>query len=294
MVLLGSVLLFDTEKQTDKEAEKVFPYIQPEEIVSIKLKNPASSIQLEKEEGGWVLITDSGKHRADSGAVADLAAEIAGMGVEKKFPEGDVNLDEYGFVRSETEFTVTTGDADYPVIVGDRSPVGSGTYIYDLGDGRVMIVNDHYLDAVRNKQASDFRENKLLNLAADKVDRIVISVGDFSAELHKENGRWTAPGAPEPEAVDQGVVSDLLTSFSELEASGFENDNPDDLSRYGLIEPTAEIGFYEGGSGVVVLFGRRKDEKDYYLKVGSNDAVYSVSKDYFKMLPKNIDRIRER
>lgn len=298
IVLLGAVFLFDreekTDKRTDKRTEKVFPDIKPEEIVSIRLTNPESRTLLEKDGGVWVLVTDSGRYRADGDEVSRLIEDIVRMEVEKELPAGGEKLNEYGFVRSKTEFTVTTKYGDYPVIVGDKSPVGSGTYVYDLGDGRVMIVDDRYLEAVRNKRATDFRERKLLNLTANDVDRISINVGDFSIELRKENGGWTAPGVLAPEEVDQSVIIDLLNSFSELEASGFENDIPQELSGYGLVEPVAEIGFYREGSGVEVLFGKRKDEKDYYLKIGSEDAVYSVSKDYFKLLPKNIDRLRGR
>lgn len=298
IVLLGAVFLFDreekTDKRTDKRTEKVFPDIKPEEIVSIRLTNPESRTLLEKDGGVWALVTDSGRYRADGDEVSRLIEDIVRMEVEKELPAGGEKLNEYGFVRSKTEFTVTTKYGDYPVIVGDKSPVGSGTYVYDLGDGRVMIVDDRYLEAVRNKRATDFRERKLLNLTANDVDRISINVGDFSIELRKENGGWTAPGVLAPEEVDQSVIIDLLNSFSELEASGFENDIPQELSGYGLVEPVAEIGFYQEGSGVEVLFGKRKDEKDYYLKIGSEDAVYSVSKDYFKLLPKNIDRLRGR
>ncbi len=295
VILLGSLFLFDTEKRVEKKAEKVFPDIQPEEILSIRLNYPSSEALLEKkEDGGWMLTTDSGEYKADKGVVRDLVQDITGMEVESAIPEGETQPEEYGFVKSETEFTVTTGDTDYPVIIGDKSPVGSGTYIYDLGDGRVLIVNDRYLEALLNKSPFDFREAGLVDMAGDKVDKIVTRVGEFRVELEKENGKWVGVDTSEQKALDQRVIDDLIKSFSELEAEGFENDSPDDLSEYGLIDPTAEIVLYEGNRGVVILFGKRKDETTYYLKIASGDPVYSVSKDYFKMLPKNIDQISER
>ncbi|MEQ9618045.1 MAG: DUF4340 domain-containing protein [Deltaproteobacteria bacterium] len=293
ILLLGSLFLLETEKPADIEAEKVFPGLKPEEIDSIQIVYPESEILLQREENGWSLATGSGRYKADSGVVQNLIEDVTGMEVEKNLSGDNIDLGEYGFVNSEAEFTVTTPDSDYPVIIGNGSPVGTGTYLYDLGDGRILIVKDHYLWAFLDKEPFDFREKKLVDLPHGKVNRAQIKVGDFSIELRKEKDRWVAADIPEPGAVDQKKIYDLITTYSELEAGGFENDNPEGLDAYGLDAPTAEIGLYTDGQASVISFGKRKDEDDYYIKVSSDNSIYSVSKDYFKKLPRNIDQIRD-
>jgi hypothetical protein len=48
----------------------------------------------------------------------------------------------------------------------------------------------------------------------------------------------------------------------------------------------------EGEEGV--LFGKRKDEGSYFVKITKGEPVYSVSKNYFKILPKNNEDLMRR
>jgi len=73
----------------------------------------------------------------------------------------------------------------------------------------------------------------------------------------------------------------------------FEDENPEELKRYGLDEPTTEIRFYEDDRIQGLIFGKRKDEDSYYIKSESGDAVYTIHKSLFKSIPKNIGEISD-
>lgn len=294
VVLLASVLLFDREKQSEENLERVFPGIEAEEITSFSLKSSGSEFTLEKADGGWIVKSGSKKFKADKGAIEDLIQDVREMEAEKLVARDSDKLDEYGVVDSEAEFSFRTRDAEYPVIIGDKSPVGTGTYIYDLGEGRVLIVKDQYLWGFVNKSPGDFRDRNLLGMNKDAVTRITVKVGDFSAELARKDGKWFTAVGEDNRIADQKKVQELLDSFSGLKADGFENDVPEDLEKYGLHEPTAEIVFYGNGEEEGVLFGKRKNEGNYFVKVMKGDQVYSVSKNYFKILPKNSDDVLSR
>ena len=287
LILLGSVLIFDRDKQTDKNLERVFPGIKSEEITSIRIKSADSEFTLEKGDNGWFLQSGPKKLRADKGAAENLIEDIREMEVEKLILRDSDNLNEYGIVESEAEFSVHTKDAEYPVIIGDKSPVGSGIYIYDLGEGRVLLVKDRYLWGFLDKKPGDFRERKLLAMDKGKVIRVSVKVGNFNMELTKKDGKWFEETNNGSHIADQKKVGELLESFSELKAEGFEDDEPEDLNEYGLLDPTAGIMFYGEGQEEGVIFGKRKDEGNYYVKLGNEAPVYSVSKNYFKILPKN-------
>ena len=287
LILLGSVLLFNRDKQTENNLEKVFPGIKSEEITSIDIKSAGSEFSLKKNDSGWLLKSGSKQLKADTGAVENLIRDIKEMEVEKFVSRESNNLNEYGIVESESEFSFHTKDKEYPVIVGDKSPVGSGIYIYDLGEGRVLIVKDRYLWGFLDKKPGDFRERKLLALDKDKVTGISVKVGNLNMELARKGGKWLEVTDNSSHLVDQKKVGVLLDSFSELKAEGFEDGEPADLNKYGLLDPTAEIVFYSEGREEGVVFGKRKDEVNYYIKLRYEAPVFSVSKDYFKILPKN-------
>lgn len=294
VILLGGVLYYDSEKKAGEAATasvKVFPEVKPDDILSIKITYPEDTVSLEKTDGKWYVAGDGKKYRADSEAIENILKDLTEMEADRVVSTDDTELDEFGFVESKREFTVTTGDLDYPVIIGDKSPVGSGIYIYDLGEGRVILVKDHYLWGILNGGADGFRDRKLAGFDRNSVDRIVVRAGIFSVELRKENGRWVQSGAESPRRIDQKKVDELLGSFAGMKASDFVDDEPEALGEYGLEEPVGEAGFFGEGVSETIIFGKRKDEDNFYVKTSSGEEVYAVSKEYFGILPKNLDQI---
>ncbi|MCL4243985.1 MAG: DUF4340 domain-containing protein [Candidatus Dadabacteria bacterium] len=292
-ILLGGVLYYDSQKKTAETPppEKVFPGVKPDDILSIKIVYPEEKVSLEKTDGKWYVVQGGGRHEADSEMVHDIVNDLSEMEADRVVSTDETDLDEFGFVKSKREFTVVTDELDYPVIIGDKSPVGSGIYVYDLGEGRVILVKDHYLWGILNGSPEGFRDRDLTGFDREAVDRIVVRAGAFSVELRKENGRWVQSGAESPGPIDQKKVDEILDSFTGLEASEFVADETDDLAAYGLDEPVAEAGFFGEGISETVFFGKRMDEDNFYVKTSEGEAVYAVPKEHFGILPKNLDQI---
>jgi hypothetical protein len=294
VILLGGVLYYDSQKKAGEAtsaSEKVFPGIKPDDILSIKITYPDGTALLEKTDGKWYVAGDEKKYGADSEAIEDIVKDLTEMEADRVVSRDETGLDEFGFVESKREFTLATGDLDYPVIIGDKSPVGSGIYIYDLGEGRVILVKDHYLWGILNGSPEGFRDRKLTGFDKGAVNRIVVRAGVFSVELRKENGRWVQAGAESPRPIDQKKVNELLSSFTGLKASDFVDDEPEALAEYGLDRPTVEAGFFGEGVSETVFFGKRKDEDNFYVLTSSGEEVYAVPKEHFGILPKNLDQI---
>ncbi|MFI5322017.1 MAG: DUF4340 domain-containing protein [Thermodesulfobacteriota bacterium] len=291
ILLLASVLLFDKEKHIETKLEKVFPSMNTAEISSIRMKSAGREFVLEKGDEGWTVQIDSKKLKAAKDIVDDLIKNVKDMEVEKLVTRDSSKLKDYGIVASVTEFSVKTKDTEYPLIIGDQSPIGSGVYVYDLGEGRVIIVKYEYLQGFMKKNPEDLRDRKILTFDKESVNSIIFKVGGFSADLMKEKGKWVEVMNLDRHTADRKKIREIIDSYSEMKTDGFPDDKPLDLDKYGLVNPTAEIKFYAGGKEVAVLFGKRKDEENYYVKLSNADPVYSVSKKYFNMLPKNNDEV---
>ena len=293
VILLGGVLYYDSQKKTAEAppTEMVFPGVKPDDIQSIKIVYPDDKVSLEKTDGQWYVVHDGKRRKADSEIVNDIINDLAEMEADRVVATDETGLDEFGFIKSKREFTVVTNEFNYPVIIGVRSPVGSGIYIYDLGEGRGILVKDHYLWGILNGSAESFSDRAIAGFDRDAVDRIVIRAGAFSVELRKEGGIWVQSGAESPRPVDQKKVDEILNSFTKLKVSEFVADEPKDLSAYGLDQPVAEAGFFGEGVSETVFFGKRMDEDNFYVKTSEGEAVYSVPKEHFGILPKNLDQI---
>ena len=222
-----------------------------------------------------------------------MTADISEMEVERVMSENPQDLSQYGLDKPEAEVTAVASGKEYKILIGDESPVGLGRYVRRKGDPRVFLVRGNLVSNFIGKNANDLRDKQMLRIPQDKVNRLRITVGEFSLDLEKKDGRWGGGEIPDYVEINQDEVDALTRTFSTLRTEGFVEDEPQDLAKYGLDKPQAEISLFEDGKEVALLFGRKKDE-NYYAKLASEDSIYSVGQFVFDRIPKSLSDIREK
>lgn len=291
ILLLCFIYFRDTERNLEDLTPQTYDFIGAlEEVSSVEIYYPKSWILLESDGEGWFLLQDEEKLNADNKLIDHLVEDIKNTEIAGIVPTDEVDLDQFGLQNAKVELVIITDEKDHRFIVGDKIPVGSGTYVYVPDENIVLVVERDYLKQYLNMPAVDFREKGLLKFDSGKVSRISIWSGNFSADVIKEDGEWFVDGEDEI-FIDDKKIDELLWIFSRAKVLSFENENPESLKKYGLDKPTSEIRFYEDNQIHGVIFGKRKDEDSYYIKSDSNDAVYSIHKSLFKRVPKNMNQI---
>jgi len=291
IVLLGFIFFRDTENKSKVVVEESPAFLTDEEVLSVEIYYPKSWVLLEGEDEDWFLVQDEQKLSADKRVIDNLIEDIKATEIVGTVPVDEVDLDQFGLRSAKAEIVLTTEEEDHRFIIGDRIPVGSGTYVYDPDEKIVFVVEKDYLKQYLSMSPIDFRDRGLLDFDSGRVSRISIWSGNFSADIYKEEGEWIIDGQDEI-LVDDKKIDEILWIFSRAKVLGFENENPESLKRYGLDEPATEIRFYEDDRIQGVVFGKRKNEDSYYIQSDSDDAIYSIHKSLFKRVPKNIEQIR--
>lgn len=291
VVLLGFIFLRNTENNTTEVIDDSYVFVSDGEVLSIEIYYPNSWVLLESNGDDWFLVEDEQKLGADKKLVNNLIEDIQNTEIIGTVPTTEVDLDQFGLLNAKAEIVLSTENMDHNFIVGDKIPVGSGTYVYDPEAKVVLVVERDYLDEYVNMSSIDFRDRGLFSFDSSEVNRISIWSGDFSVDMYREEGEWIIDGQEEI-LVDDKKIDEILWVFSRAKVLGFEDETPQNLKRYGLDDPTSEIKFYEDDRIQGVVFGKRKDEDTYYLQSDSDSAVYSIHKSLFKKVPKNIDHIR--
>ncbi|MEX0998547.1 MAG: DUF4340 domain-containing protein [Thermodesulfobacteriota bacterium] len=290
IILLGFIFFRNSEKDVQVASDDSFSFVVDDEVLSVEIYYPKFWVLLENEGEQWFIIQDEQKLNADQKLVNNLIQEIRATNIVGYVPIDEVDLDQFGLENAKAELVVNTEEKEHRFIVGDKIPVGSGTYVYVPDEKLVMVVEQDYLNKYVELSSSDFRDKGLFDFDSSGVNRIAIWSGNFSADIFKEEGEWYVEGEDEI-FVDDKKVDEILWIFSRAKVLEFENESPESLKRYGLDEPTTEIRFYEDNRIQGVVFGKRKDEDSYYIQSDSSDAVYSIHKSLFKRVPKNIDQI---
>lgn len=290
IILLGFIFFRNSEKDVQVASDDSFSFVVDDEVLSVEIYYPKFWVLLENEGEEWFIIQDEQKLNADQKLVNNLIQEIRATDIVGYVPIDEVDLDQFGLENAKAELVVNTEEKEHRFIVGDKIPVGSGTYVYVPDEKLVLVVEKDYLNEFVKLSSIDFRDKGLFDFDSNRVTRIAIWSGNFSVDIFKEEGEWYVEGEDEI-FVDDKKVDELLWVFSRAKVLEFENESPESLKRYGLDEPTTEIRFYEDNQIQGVVFGKRKDEDSYYIQSDSSDAVYSIHKSLFKRVPKNIDQI---
>jgi hypothetical protein len=290
IILLGFIFFRNSEKDVQVASDDSFSFVVDDEVLSVEIYYPKFWVLLENEGEQWFIIQDEQKLNADQKLVNNLIQEIRATDIVGYVPIDEADLDQFGLENAKAELVVNTEEKEHRFIVGDKIPVGSGTYVYVPDEKLVLVVEKDYLNEFVKLSSIDFRDKGLFDFDSNRVTRIAIWSGNFSVDIFKEEGEWYVEGEDEI-FVDDKKVDELLWVFSRAKVLEFENESPESLKRYGLDEPTTEIRFYEDNQIQGVVFGKRKDEDSYYIQSDSSDAVYSIHKSLFKRVPKNIDQI---
>jgi uncharacterized protein DUF4340 len=135
-----------------------------------------------------------------------------------------------------------------------------------------LVAYIYFVDAKKPASGAAETKAKAFTVDADQIEDIQIkpASGDAS-RVQKTNGTWQLV-EPEKTDADQGQVSNAATSLATLEINRVVDDNPSDLSQYGLNPPKADIAFRVKG---------QKDERHLLLgeKTATGGDMYAKTPD---------------
>ncbi len=295
ILLAGYLYFFELKKPSEEETKKeIFTDIKEEQINEIKLKYPNYSIVCNKEGGNWYVLKDSKRFKADEKIISTIIDSLSKIRIEKIVSENPKDLASFGLMNPQVEVVAKATEKDYRILVGTDSPVGSGTYIQADGDKVVLLVEKNAVMPFMSKSVNDLRDKQILALDESKIRKLRFQWKDSSFELDKTDGGWAGKDMPGYVQIDQARIESILKTFLNLKIDNFEEDETNALSTYELDKPRARIEIFENEKPISVLFGNKKEEGVYYVKLDSGDSVYSVSEFVLRQVPENVNDIRVR
>ncbi len=131
------------------------------------------------------------------------------------------------------------GDQTLGIELGRRGIAGRA-YVRIVDDPRVFVVNQGLHDRVVEMDPREWRDRTIFrNISVDAV-RYQRHNGDEHMVLQRDQRTWHMIKPVQTRASLAGI-EDLLQVLSRIEVSGYILDQPEDLSRFGLENPIAEI-----------------------------------------------------
>jgi hypothetical protein len=161
-----------------------------------------------------------------------------------------------------------------------------------------------YIYYRNNREAApeDVREKAFASVTADDIEEVQISLnGGQTSRAQKIDGTWKIV-APEAADADQGELSSITSSLAALDVQSVVDENPADVTPYGLDPARIEVEFRAKGDKEArrIQFGEKTPTGgDLYARVAGQNRVFLVSsflestfnKDTFALRDKTVIKI---
>jgi len=143
-----------------------------------------------------------------------------------------------------------------------------------------LVAYIYFVDSKKPASGAPETKTKAFTVDADQIEEIHMkpASGDAS-RVQKTNGAWQLV-EPEKADADQGQVSNAASSLATLEINRVGDENPTDLSQYGLNPPKAEVAFRVKGQKDPrqLLIGEKTTTGgDLYAKTPDQKRVFLIS-----------------
>lgn len=279
----------DTE-QVDVSTERItLVDLDKEKITGIVLRSKDNTLKFVKKEQQW---TANLPFPIKESEVTNLSYVFFGLNAEQLIMASPApeDLDQYGLQDPVVTIEVAAEGEKTPYVMylGDRTPSGN-SYYFKLKDDPAIYTIAYYNAEKFLQSPADFRDNSLAQLDIKNINYFKLArTGQPDLEIHLNTGtsefaqygigiwQMTKP-YQEPMPVLTEKFQKILESITSItNAEKFIDDNPVDLSRYGLAKPQAELVIKDNKSQFHLLIGNLINDA-FYCKKSDSRSVFTIS-----------------
>jgi hypothetical protein len=280
-----------------EEAEKrLFAGLEAEDVEAIAITSgDGASVRAERRDGRWEIVEPL-VFPGDAFALDAMASALAQVTSETAIEDPQV-ASVYGLDADEREVRFSASGEERALRVGDKTPVGSNSYVSVVGEDGVYTVPTYRVNSFA-KDLDDLREKRILDFDREAVKRIEASWPDGRVVLERGDAGWRVVQPIEAPA-DVETVDGLLSDLSFLRAGGFADDPPPD-DETGLDRPAFAVRLSGIGSGedgeaweASLAIGSRPDG-DSRLARAARASLYRISEDRLEDFPTDVVAYRSK
>ncbi|MBZ5576711.1 MAG: DUF4340 domain-containing protein [Acidobacteriia bacterium] len=294
LAVLGGLTWWSNKKQASasKSTDTTVKILSmpTDQIQEIRLKNPAQTIDLKKENGKWQILQPEALP-ADPEPVGGMITTLSALNADSVVADKASDLTPFGLKTPTLDVEVIKKDGKSDqLLIGDDTPTGSGSYAKLANDPRIFTIAT-FTKTSLDKPVNDLRDKRLLTFDSDKLTRVELAAKGAPVEFGKNNQNEWQILKPGPLRADGSQVDTLISNLK-----GATMDLSED-------EKTAAAAFGSGtksatatvtdASGNQTLEVRKKGET-YYAKSSAVSGVFKVAGDTGKNLDKSLDDFRNK
>jgi len=273
-----------------KQYDKLTDFISTD-IESVTLKNKSGTFVIVKKDEDWAL-SEPADIRYDSSVLSSIVINSASIVADKVIEEDAQDLSIYG-LDDPAIVTVKSKDGTSVTLeIGNQTPTGGGYYTKLQGKNKVYMISKYTGDKLLSGK-NEIRTKQLFDMTTDDIMKFGLNrKGENVFISEKSEDKWNMV-TPIKGSMNDSSFIPMLEALVNARATEFVEENPDDLSVYGLDKPAYELIFSTEATGEVKLqmgFERREDYT-IYAKFDGEDEVFAIDTNTFTFLDKPLKEI---
>ena len=260
--LAGQSVRKDIDKKPEEFRDRKLTDLGNAEVRRLVLKTPAGEIELEKKDTHWEILKPL-RARADDQKVNDLISQVTSARIGEFVAEDRGDLRPYGLAEPRGSITLFDEEQkkDQKIEIGESVKVAGRedkgqtlqigatpekekdqVYVRFAPRGSVYTLPKK-LDEILNTKPADLRDNHLVPIDTNILDRITIDAPDKAKTvLARKDGNWTIANRDNVLA-NSGAVRGMIEALQNERVTKFVEDVASNLPKYGLDKPQLQLTF---------------------------------------------------
>lgn len=260
----------ETQKQEEILADNVLFSIDSASINKIDIFYPDdSNYTTELMNEKWVITNSSANEdfAVNQSVIQKICTYIANLTADTSYGEAtEENKAKYGLDKPY-KVSVYDGESSYTLYIGGKSPTGDYYYAYTDTKNNIYAITASDAESIITTQLS-IHDNKLISYSEGEITGLTVKKDGeivYELNLNPETNFWELPDKYSMLTVNQTRPDNIITMITRLTAEEMFEKAPDDLTKYGFDEPTAEfiVKSSDGTEKTILLSNYGKNAETY-------------------------------
>jgi hypothetical protein len=301
-LLVGAYFLFSNMKKeegdTTDTASSTIKLIDfsTTDVTDVTLKNQEGTFVITHKDTDWVLVSPTDL-KADSSVLSSIAINASSVSASKLVEENAQDLSKYGLDKSPVVVTVKKKDGtEKSLEIGDLTPIKSGYYVKLTGENKVYVLDEYSAESLLTKRNGMKSKELFTGITSDMFNRLEMDRKNevvFSAEADAKNsGSWNMT-KPIRGSANTSALAPMFEALAGTKVSEYIEENPADLSKYGLDVPsfTFDFGTTTAGAFKLKLGDEQTKGSTMYAMLEGRNEVFTIDSSAYTFLDKPLKEI---
>lgn len=286
-----------TEVATATQAKQILPFSEAQ-INALTVRGQSGEVVLTQTPGQSWTITAPLQTDADQRQVQALLRALVTGKVSRLVDKHPASLAPFGLDHPSTIVTLTAGDKQETLSIGDAGPLSSTLYVLRTSDEAVLLTDLAPKDFL-NRNLLSFRRKELLQFNQQETERVRLTYPSTEIVLYaldeKPKKKWKIRYPIEAEG-DRIEIQALLFRLEDLKALAIVDQGPErEKLAPTLIKPKVKVTLHAAGvDHVVRIFQPDPTSGEAYAQTTPEGPIYKVSPSAIKDLTKDLFTLQDK